>query len=79
MVKTRQDIQDIEKWFSVSLKGVENEAFPVKNVALEIFIFILCQIRHFLRSFLLMTGLCVFNVTVQWYTVTFSFLTILYA
>ena len=41
--------QDIEKRFSVSLKGVENQAFPVKNLALRIFIFNLChfQKKHF--------------------------------
>ena len=57
----------LKKLFSASLKGVENEAFPVKNLAFKIFIFIL--IRYLFQifkqscsvSFLLMSGLCVFN------------------
>ena len=39
--------QDIEKRVSASFKGVENEAFPDKNLAFKISILILCKIRHF--------------------------------
>ena len=42
VAKTRQDI---EKRFSVSFKGVDNPAFPVKNLALRIFIFNLCHFQ----------------------------------
>ena len=35
MAQTRQNI---EKRFSASLKGVQNEALPVKNLAFKIFI-----------------------------------------
>ena len=45
-----QPRQDIEEQFSASLKGVENEAFPVKNLAFKIFVFIFRQIRHFLKK-----------------------------
>ena len=48
MAQTRQDI---EKRFSASLKGVENEVIPVKNLALKIFIFILCKIGQFCQKF----------------------------
>ena len=48
MAQTRQDI---EKRFSVSFKGIKNEAFPVKNLAFKIFIFILCKIHHFCQNF----------------------------
>ena len=51
MAKTRQDI---EKDFLSLFKGVDNQAFPVKNLALRIFIFNLC---HFQKK------------TYLWYTV----------
>ena len=46
--KTRQDI---EKRFSVSLKGVDNQAFPVKNLAFRIFIFNLCHFQNKTKHF----------------------------
>ena len=55
--------QDFEKWFSVSRKGVKNEAFPIKILAFKIFIFIVFQITIFAKFsknhvllFLLMSG-----------------------
>ena len=60
----------LKKWFSAYFKGIKNEAFPVKNLAFKIFIFILCEIRHFAKisknhvlPVLLMSGLCVVNGT----------------
>ena len=32
--------QDFEKWFSVSRKGIQKEAFPIKILGFKIFIFI---------------------------------------
>ena len=68
MAQTRQDI---DKGFSASLKGVKNEAFPVKILAFKIFSFIIGKIRYFYQifktnqvlSFLSMSGLCVINGT----------------
>ena len=64
--------QDFEKWFSVSKKGIKNEAFPIKMLAFKIFIFIVFQNHHFAKfsnnhvlSFLLMSGLCAIN-SIQW-------------
>ena len=48
MAQTRQDI---EKRFFASFKGIKNEAFPVKNLAFKIFIFILFKIHHFCKIF----------------------------
>ena len=60
--------QDFEKWFSDSMKGVKNEAFPIKFSAFKIFIFIFFQNHYFCQifkknvlSFLLMSGLCAIN------------------
>ena len=60
--------QYFEKWFSVSRKGVKIEAFPIKILAFEIFIFITFQNQNFCQifkkhvlSFLLMSGLCAIN------------------
>ena len=60
--------QDFEKWFSVSRKGFKNEAFPIKILVFEIFIFIVFQNQLFAKfsknhilSFLLMSGLCAVN------------------
>ena len=36
MVESRQDF---EKWFSVSMKGVKNEAFPIKKFGIQNFHF----------------------------------------
>ena len=78
-----QTRQDIEKRFSVFLKGVENEAFPIKNWHLkfsylsfaEFAIFAIFKIFiFFLIIFIGARPLCF-----QWYTVTFSVLTRLYA
>ena len=79
MVQTRQDI---DKWFSAYFKGVENEAFPIKNLAFKIFVFILSKIRLFCQKnqkscfhhFIDVWPLCY-----QWYIVTISFLKMLYA
>ena len=68
MVEIRQDF---EKWFSVSRKGVKNEAFPIKILAFKIFIiYFYCfpkslflpnfQKNHVL-SFLVMSGLSAIN------------------
>ena len=48
MAQTRQDI---EKRFSASFKGIKNEAFPVKNLAFKMFIFIHFKIHHFCQNF----------------------------
>ena len=72
----------LKKQFSASLKGAENEVFPVKDLTFKIFIFVVCNIRHFGQIF---TKSCfiffidVWPLCYQWYTVTVSFLTILYA
>ena len=44
--------QDFEKWFSVSRKGVKNEAIPIKILALKIFIFIVFKNQHFCQIFI---------------------------
>ena len=77
-----QTTQDIEKRFSASFKGIKNEAFPVKNLAFEIFIFILCKIRHFCQNFkksCFILFIDVWPLCCQWYIVIVSFLTKLYA
>ena len=43
--------QDFEKWFSVSRKGVKNEAFPIEILAFKIFIFSVFQNHHFTENF----------------------------
>ena len=60
--------QDFEKCFSVSWKGVKNEAFPIKILAFKILIFIAFQFTIFVKfsknhvlSFLLMSGICAIN------------------
>ena len=57
---------------SASLKGVKNEALPVKNLTFKNFFFILCKFvicakfsKNHVLSFLLMTVLCVINGT-EW-------------
>ena len=42
--------QNFEEWFSVSRKGVKNEAFPIKILAFKIFIFIVFQNIPFLKK-----------------------------
>ena len=42
---------DFEKWFSVSRKGVKNEAFTIKILAFKIFIFIVFKNHHFCQIF----------------------------
>ena len=37
----------LKKRVSASFTGVENEAFPIKDLAFKVFVFILCKIRHF--------------------------------
>ena len=78
----RQDIEKKKKRFSASSKGVENEAFVVKSLAFKIFIFILCKIRNFCQMFrksCFIIFIDVWPLRYQWYTVTFTFLTMLYA
>ena len=60
--------QNFAEWFSVSRKGVKNEAFPIKISAFKIFIFIVFQNHLFAKflkshvlSLLLMSGLCTIN------------------
>ena len=67
VVQTRQDI---EKRFSVSFKGVENEAFLIKIWNLKFSFLSFAKIAIFAKkmknnvlSFLLMIGLCVINGT----------------
>ena len=43
--------QDFKKWFSVSRKGVKNEAFPIQFLAFKIFILIVFQNQHFCQIF----------------------------
>ena len=43
--------QNFEEWFSVSRKGVKNEAFPIEILAFKIFIFIVFQNHHFCQIF----------------------------
>ena len=43
--------QDFEKWFSVSRKGVKNEAIPIKILVSKIFIFIVCQLITIFANF----------------------------
>ena len=43
--------QDCEKRFSVSRKGVKNEAFPIKILAFKIFIFTVFQNHNFCQIF----------------------------
>ena len=77
-----QTRQDIEKHVSASFKGIKNEAFPVKNLAFKIFIFILCKIRHFCQNFkksCFILFIDVWPLCCQWYIVIVSFLTKLYA
>ena len=69
MAKIRQDF---EKWFSVSRKGVKNEAIPIKILASKIFILLFSKITIFAKfsknhvlAFLLMSGLCAIN-SIQW-------------
>ena len=72
-VQTRQDI---EKRFSASFKGIKNGAFPVKNLAFKIFIFILCKIHHFCQNFkksCFILFIDVWPVCCQWYIVIVSF------
>ena len=60
--------QDFEKWFSVSRKGVKNEAFPIKILHLKFSFLLFSKITSFAKfsknhvlSFLLMSGLCAIN------------------
>ena len=60
--------QDFENWFSVSRKGVENEAFPIKFWHLKFSFLLFSKITIFAKfskshvlSFLLMSGLCAIN------------------
>ena len=46
-----QTRHDIEKRFSVPLKGVKNKAFPIKNLAFKIFAFSASQIYIFSQIF----------------------------
>ena len=46
-----QTIHDIEKRFSVPLKGVKNEAFPIENLAFQFFAFSATQICNFSQIF----------------------------
>ena len=76
-----QTRQDIEKRFSASLKGVKNEAFLVENLELKIFICILSQFYNFCKMFTkpyFIIFIDALPLQYQRYTVTFSFLTILY-
>ena len=43
--------QDFEEWFSVSRKGVKNEAFPIKILAFKILNFVVFQNQHFCQIF----------------------------
>ena len=70
-----QTRQDIEKRFSASLKGVKNEAFPVKNLEFKIFVCILSQI---FKNSCFIISIDALPLQYQRYTVTFSFLTMLY-
>ena len=52
LARTMAEIrQDFEKWFSVSRKGIEKEAFPNKILGFKIFIFIIFQNHHFCQIF----------------------------
>ena len=68
--------QDIEKRFSASLKGVESEAFSVKNLAFKIFIFNLCQIFK-ISCFIIFID--VWHLCYQLYSVTLSCFVLLYS
>ena len=76
-----QTRQDTEKRFSASLKGVKNEAFPVKNLEFEIFVFILSQICNFCQSFkksCFIIFIDALPLQLQRCIVTFSFVTMVY-
>ena len=73
MAQTRQDI---EIRFSASFKGIKNEAFPVKNLAFKIFIFILFKIHHFCQNFkksCFILFIDVWHLCCQWYIVIVLF------
>ena len=77
-----QTRQDIEKRFSASFRVIKNEAFPVKHLALKIFISILCKVHHFCQNFKKLCFILLIDVwplCCQWYIVIVSFLTNLYA
>ena len=77
-----QTRQDIEKRLSASFKGMENEAFQVKHLAFEIFIFILCKIHHFSQNFKKSCFILVIDVwplCCHWCIMIVSFLTKLFA
>ena len=75
MAQTRQDI---EKWISGSLKGVQNEAFLVKNLEFKISIFILkfAKFAMYAKSCFIIF-IDVMPLCYQWYTMTLF--TLLYA
>ena len=41
--------QDIEKRFSASFQGVENQTFPIKNLALKIYILSFAKLAIFAK------------------------------
>ena len=77
-----QTRQAIEKRVSSSFKGVKNKAFPLKNLAFKIFVFILFKIYHFakkIKKSCLIAFIVVWTLCYQLDTVKFSSLTMLYA
>ena len=49
-----------------TFKGIEDEAFPVKNLALKIFIFILFKIHHFCQNFKKSCFILFIDVWIRW-------------